>query len=115
MQLFAHLQSNLVPLQGQSGPVNIYATQDGAHNIVSLFLLNKTATDQEVSIHADSVLPLSSWHSVNVRIHGYDMLVLTLHRNGTNETLRFSNSQSAQQNTPELQHVLCIKTTDGTC
>ena len=115
MQLFAHLQSNLVPLQGQSGSVNIYATQDATHNTVSLFLINKTATDQEVSIHADSVLPLSSWHSVNLSIHGYDMLVLTLHRNGTNEALLFSNSQSTQQNAPELRHVLCAKTTDGTC
>jgi len=115
MQLFAHLQNNLVALQGQNGPINIYATQDGTHNTVSLFLMNKTATDQQVSIHADSVLPLSSWHSVKVTIHGYDMLVLTLHRNGSNEALRFSNSQSTQQNTPELQHVLCSNTTDGTC
>jgi len=115
MQLFAHLQNNLVPLQGQSGPVNIYATQDATHNTVSLFLINKTATDQQVSIHADSVLPLSSWHSVNVSIHGYDMLVLTLHRNGTNGTRRFSNSQSTQQNASELQHVLCGDTTNETC
>lgn len=115
MQLFAHLQNNLVPLQGQSGPITIYATQDGTHNTVSLFLINKTATDQQVSIHADSVLPLSSWHSVNVTIHGYDMQVLTLHRNGTNEALRFSNSHTTQQDTPEFQHVLCGNNTDGTC
>ncbi len=115
MQLFAHLQNNLVPLQGQSGSVIIYATQDGMHNTVSLFLINKTATDQQVSIHADSVLPLSSWHSVNVTLHSYDMQVLTLHRNGTNEALRFSNSLSTQQGTPELQSVLCNNNTDGTC
>ncbi len=115
MQLFAHLQNNLVPLQGQSGPLTIYATQDEMHNTVSLFLINKTATDQQVSIHADSVLPLSSWHSVNVTLHSYDMQVLTLHRNGTNEALRFSNSLSTQQGTPELQSVLCNNNTDGTC
>ena len=115
MQLFAHLQNNLVPLQGQNGPINIYATQDGTHNTVSLFLMNKTATDQQVNVHADSVLPLSSWHSVNVSIHGYSMLVLTLHRNGTDEALRFSNSDSIQQDTPELQDVLCSNNTNGTC
>ncbi len=115
MQLFAHLQNNLVPLQAQNGPISIYATQDGKHNTISLLLINKSATDQQVSIHADSVLPLSSWHSVNVTIHGYDMQVLTLHRNGTNEALRFSNLQSTQQDTPELQHVLCANNTDGTC
>nr|MBA2677319.1 hypothetical protein [Ktedonobacteraceae bacterium] len=115
MQLFAHLQNNLVPLQGQNGPINIYATQDGTHNTVSLFLMNKTATDQQVSIHADSMLPLSSWHSVNVSISGYAMVVLTLHRNGNNEAFRFSNSDSTQQDTPELQDVLCSNNTNGTC
>ncbi len=115
MQLFAHLQTNLVPVQGQDGPVSIYATQDNTHNTVSLFLINKTATDQQVSIHADSVLPLSAWHSANVNMHGYDMLVLTLHRNGSNEALTFSNSQSTQQNAPELQQLLCGNNTDGMC
>ena len=115
MQLFASLQNNLIPLQTQNGPVNIYATQDAMHNTVSLFLMNKTAMDQQVHIHADSILPLSSWHSVTVNVHGYDMLVLTLHRNGNNEALRFSNSASTQQNTPEIQDMQCANTTDGTC
>ncbi len=115
MQLFAQLQNNLVPLQGQNGPVSIYATQDGAHNTVSLFLVNKTATDQQVSIHADSILPLTSWHSANVNLHSYDLMVLTLHRNGSNEALSFSNSQSTQQNAPALQHLQCGDNTNGTC
>ena len=115
MQLFAHLQTNLVPVQGQDGPISIYATQDNIHNTVSLFLINKTATDQQISIHADSVLPLPAWHSTNVNMHGYDMLVLTLHRNGSNEALTFSNSQSTQQNAPELQQVQCDNNTDGMC
>ncbi len=115
MQLFAHLQNNLVPLQGQNGPISIYATQDGKHNTVSLFLINSTATDQRVSIHADSVLPLSAWHSVNVSVSGYEMLVLTMHRNGSNETLRFSNALPAQQNIAELQHMQCGNNTDRMC
>ncbi len=115
MQLFAQLQNTLVPLQGQDGPVGIYATQDSGHNTVSLLLINKTASSQQISVHADSILPLTPWHSATVNLNGNDMVVLTLHRNGTNEAFSFSNSQSVQQNAPALQHLLCGNNTAGTC
>lgn len=96
MEMFARLQKNLIPLQGQNGPVNIYATQSNDHNTVSLLLLNRTATSQQVSVRQDSILPLVAWHSSSVSIDGYGMVVLTLHRNGNNEALSFTNREAAQ-------------------
>ena len=47
MQLFAHLQRNLVPLQTQSQAVSVYATQDEKGQTVSLLFINKSDSPQQ--------------------------------------------------------------------
>jgi len=92
MQLFAHLQSNLVPLPGAQGAVNVYATQDSEHTTVSLIFINGTTQDQQVTVSAGGALPFfNPWQSTTVTLPGYSMLVLTLHRGGGDEVFRFSN------------------------
>lgn len=114
MQLFAQLQSNLVPIQGAQGPVTVYATQDGGHDIVSLLFINKTSQSQHVSVHAAGSLPFSQWQSSNLTIQGYGMVVLTLHRSGNNEAFSFSNQANSQQAVQDVQHVTCGSNTDST-
>ncbi len=114
MQLFARLQSNLVPIQGAQGPVSVYATQDGGHDIVSLLFINKTSESQHVSVHAAAILPFSQWQSANLTIQGYGMVVLTLHRSGGNEAFSFSNQANSQQAVQDVQHVACGSNTDST-
>lgn len=92
MQLFAHLQSNLVPRPGAQGAVNVYATQDNQHKTVSLIFINGTTQDQQVTVSAGGALPFfNPWQSTTVTLQGYSMLVLTLHRGGGDEVFRFSN------------------------
>ncbi len=50
MELFAHLQSNLVPLNIQHDPISVYATQDKGSQNVSLLFVNKSATTQLAQI-----------------------------------------------------------------
>jgi hypothetical protein len=94
MQLFAKLQSNLIPIQGNQGPVSVYATQDKGQQTVSLLFLNRTDVNQQISVGTanGSWLPFGPWSGANLTIHGYSMAVLTLHRNGGNETFNFDNA-----------------------
>jgi hypothetical protein len=130
MQLFHHLQSNLVPIQGTQGAVSVYATQDNGRATASLFFVNQTANSQHISVQAESILPWSSWqgaslqlqgHSIDVlrspwqsaslTLQGYSMAVLTLHRNGSDEVFSFDNPVNEQQVVPEVQHISCSSET----
>jgi len=116
MQLFSHVQSHLVPVQGAQGPVGVYATQDDGHATASLFFVNQTSQSQQISVQAESMLPWSSWQGLQGRsswqaasltLPGDSMAVLTLHRDGSDEMFSFDNTASGQQAAPEVQHVVC--------
>lgn len=107
MQLFARLQDNLIPIQGAQGPVSIYATQDNEKKTVSLLLINKTGEKQQVNVRPDNLLPFGIWHSANVTLPGYGMVVLTLHRNSPNEAFSFSNQAAIQRAAPDVQPLVC--------
>lgn len=89
MQLFAHLQSNLIPIQGAQGPVSVYATRNGGHDTVSLLFINQANTSQKVSVQGEGAI--NPWHSTTLNLPGYGMAVLTLHRDGSYQTLIFNN------------------------
>lgn len=89
MQLFAHLQQNLVPVQDTSGPVSIYATQNQEHTIVSLLLVNRTQTSQQVRVLGAGFS--NPWQRAPLRLPGYGMAVLLLHQGGRDELVRFDN------------------------
>jgi hypothetical protein len=116
MQLFSHVQSHLVPVQGAQGPVSVYATQDDGQATASLFLVNQTSQSQHISVQAGNILPWgswqglqgqSSWRAASLTLPGYGMAVLTLHRDGSDEMFSFDNTASGQQAAPEVQHVVC--------
>ena len=110
MQLFTHVQANLVPIQSAQGLINAYATQDDRHAAVSLLFINQSTTSQRINIHAETILPWSSWQawnpwqSASLVLPGYSMAVLTLHRSGSDEVFCFDNSINNQQVPPEVQH-----------
>jgi hypothetical protein len=123
MQLFSHVQSRLVPVQGMQESVSVYATQDSNHTSVSLFLVNQTSLSQSITVQAENILPLGSWEGLqalslwrpaSLTLQGYSMAVLTLHRNGNDELFSFDNTVSQQQIVPEVQHIVCSSTT-GVC
>lgn len=90
MQLFSHLQHNLIPLSIQREPISTYATQDDAHQTASLMFVNKGATPQSVQIDPlNQFLTVSSWHSQTLSIAGNSIVVITLQK-GTNAATAYS-------------------------
>ena len=86
MQLFAHLQSNLVPVAVGQTPISMYATQDDSHQAVSLLFVNKSATTQLIQIRpVNQFIGVSTWPSLDVSIVGNSIVVLTLHRSGATQ------------------------------
>jgi hypothetical protein len=127
MQVFAHLESHLVPVPGAPAPVSIYATQDDDQTRVSLFFVNQTNVTKHINVPVESILPWgplqgihvwSSWQEASLTLPGYSMAVLTLHRAGSNEVFTYTNTVStnvsAQQAAPPVQHAVCSGAT-GTC
>jgi hypothetical protein len=116
MQVFSHIESYLVPVDGMPGPVSIYSSQDGSHTSVSLFFVNQTAVSQHISVQAESILPTglwqgrqawSFWQGASLTLPGYSMALLTLRRSGANELFTFNNSVRVQQAAPPVQYVAC--------
>jgi hypothetical protein len=91
MQLFSHLQHNLIPLQVQHDPFSVYATQDDAHNTVSLLFINKSGGNQFAEVSAQNqIFGTSPWHTQDISIAAYSMVLVTLHRNGGAEAYSFT-------------------------
>jgi hypothetical protein len=126
MQLFTHLQADLVPIQNVQGKVSVYATQDNGHATVSLFFVNQTEKSQHITVQAGGILPglawqgarlayqdhsvdilKSPWQAANLTLPGYSMAVLTLRRNGSDEIFSFDNTIDQSQVVPEVQHIIC--------
>lgn len=89
MQLFARLQSTLIPFQSPAGSVSLYATQNGGHDAVSLLFINQGRQSQKISVQGAGAF--NPWHSATLTLPGYAMAVLTLHRNGGNSIVSFDN------------------------
>ncbi|MDQ6659634.1 MAG: glycoside hydrolase family 44 protein, partial [Chloroflexota bacterium] len=54
MQLFGHLQHNLIPLAIQRDPISLYTTQDDSHQTISMLFINKSNQSQLAQIRPDT-------------------------------------------------------------
>jgi hypothetical protein len=114
MELFAHMQSNLVPLDIQHDPISVYATQDKGSQNVSLLFVNKSATTQLAQITpANEIFSVSPWHNLNVSVAGYSMIVVTLTRNGGATAYSFNAPTSTDATIPPLTYTVCGHKTDA--
>ncbi len=106
MQIFSHLQNNLVPIQTQRDPISLYATQDNAHRTVSLLFINKSNMPQLAQIStANQFLSIGAWPTPNVSIAGYSMVVVILHRGGGAEAYSYIPPTTNDENvTPVNPH-----------
>lgn len=112
MQLFAHLQHNFVPVQAQSEPVSVYATQDDTQQTVSLLFINKSDQAQQAQVSSDGLFPSflpvspSGWGpGVQINLSPYSVAVVTLHRNGNAES--YSIATPGDGPTPALVNTIC--------
>jgi hypothetical protein len=108
MELFSHLQENLIPLEVQRDPVSVYATQNEAHDAVSLLFVNKSPETQLAQVNAEGGLfTTNPWNNLDISLAGYSMVVVTLHRNGGAEAYSFIVPASSDPATAEVIHTLC--------
>ena len=108
MQLFTHLQRNLIPIQAQHDPISLYATQDDTHSTISLLFVNKAGTAQLAQIGPISqFLSVSPWQSLNVTLPSDSIVVITLHRGGTAEAYSYNAPDTGNSNTAPIIHIPC--------
>ncbi len=61
----------------------MYATQDDAHQTISLLFVNKAAMPQLAQINpVTQFATISPWHNLNVSLAGNSIVVVILHRGG---------------------------------
>jgi hypothetical protein len=114
MELFSHLQHNVIPLQIQHDPISVYATQDDAHQTVSLLFINKSGANQYAEISPQNqIFGFSPWHTQNISIAAYSMVLVTLHRNGGAEALSFLVPRLNDGPINPLKQFVCGKKTDA--
>jgi hypothetical protein len=113
MQLFTHLQANLVPVDVQREPISLYATQNNASDVVSLLFVNKGASPQLAHVSSpNQVFGVSPWHSMDISIAGYSMVLVTLHRNGDASAYSFDVPTANDPTTAPLTYTVCGNKTD---
>ena len=108
MQLFSHLQHNLIPLQVQHDPVSVYATQDAAHNTVSLLFINKSGGNQFAEVSAQNqIFGTSPWHTQDISIAASSIVLVTLHRGGGAEAYSFTVPAIDDATVNPLNYTVC--------
>ena len=114
MQVLGQLQHNLIPLEVQRDPVSVYATQDNAHQTVSLLFINKSSESQLAQISGGSnLLGISPWAGLDISLSADSIIAVTLHRNNTAEAYSYivPAANDAQTAGPVL-HTICGHKTD---
>ena len=113
MQLFSHLQRNLIPVAAQHDPISMYTTQDDTHRAVSLLFINKSPTIQLAQVSAqDQFFGISSWHNLDISLYGYSITLITLHRGGGAEAYSYNVPAADNASVGPLIHTVCGKQTD---
>ena len=113
MELFSHLQPDLIPLQIQHDPISVYATQDDTHQTLSLLFVNKSSTNQLAEVTSQNQLfGFSPWHSQDISIGANSIVLITLHRNGGADALSFIVPSTNDATINSLKQTVCGKKTD---
>ena len=114
MQVLGQLQHNLIPLEVQRDPISVYATQDNAHQTVSLLFINKSSESQLAQISGGSnLLGISPWAGLDISLSADSIIAVTMHRNNTAEAYSYivPAANDSQTAAPVL-HTICGHKTD---
>ncbi len=113
MQLFSHLQRNLIPVAAQRDPISIYATQDDTHQTVSLLFVNKSAMTQLAQVSdQNQFFGICFWHNLDISLFGYSITLVTLHRGGGAEAYSYNAPAVDDANVAPLTYIVCGHQTD---
>ena len=115
MQMFTHLQKNLLPLSIQREPISVYATEDDARQTLSLMFVNKSYDPQIAQIRPSTQFAaFSSWPSQDVQIAGNSVVVLTLHKgqSSTSEAYNFVAPTKIDPQVKPINYTVCGHSAD---
>ncbi len=115
MQMFSHLQKNLLPLSIQREPISVYATEDDARQTLSLMFVNKSYDPQIAQIRPSTQFAsFSSWPSQDVQIAGNSVVVLTLHKgqSSTSEAYNFVAPSTIDPQVKPINYTVCGHSAD---
>ena len=110
MEMFTHLQHNLVPLSIQRNPISVYATQDDAHQTVSLLFINKGYDAQIAELQSlNQAFGVDPWGDQQIHIAGNSMVLVTLHRGQPNAAEAYNYIMPAANDTSagSIMYTLC--------
>lgn len=113
MQVFSHLQNNLVPVTLERDPVSMYATRNDTLQTVSLLFVNKSPATQLAQVSAQNqFLGSGPWQDMNISLSGYSITLVTLHREGGAEAYSYDVPTAVNSNVGPLKSTVCGKTSD---
>jgi hypothetical protein len=114
LEVFSHLQQQLVPVPSERDPISIYATQDAAHRAVSLLFVNKAPVTQLAQVSsANKFFGVSSWVDLNISLSSYSITLVTLHRQGGAEAYSLMLPAGDDVAVAPVIHTVCGKKTDA--
>lgn len=114
LELYSHLQPGLVPLASEHNPVSIYATEDAAHQTVSLLFVNKVNSPQLAQVSADNqVFGARPWPSQDISLAPLSITLITLRRGGGADAYSYDVAVIDDTGAPPLTHTVCGKKTDA--
>jgi hypothetical protein len=113
MEVFTHLQNNLIPLQIQHDPISVFATQDDARQTVSLLFINKSGVNQYAEVSPQNqIFGFSPWHTQDISLAAYSILLINLHRGGGAEAISFNVPRIDDGPINPLKQTVCGNKTD---
>jgi hypothetical protein len=113
MQVFSHLQNNLIPVALARDPVSLYATGDDTQQTVSLLFVNKSPVTQLAQVSTQNqFLGSGPWHDMNISLSGYSITLVTLHRDGGAEAYSYDVPTTDNSTVGPLKATVCGKTSD---
>ncbi len=115
MQMFTHLQKNLLSLSIQREPVSVYATEDDARQTLSLMFINKSYDPQVAQIRPSAQFAsFNTWPSQDVHIAGNSIVVLTVHKgqSSTSEAYNFVAPTDVNPQVSPVHYTVCGHSAD---
>ena len=113
MQVFSHLQHNLIPVEVQRAPVSVYATRDDSSQTLSLLFVNKSPLTQFAQVSAlNQFFGFSPWHSLDISLFAFNITLLTLHRDGGAEAYNYGVPTSNDASITPLHFTVCGNLSD---
>lgn len=88
MELYRHMEPEMVPVGGASDPVSVYASTTSDHHHLALMLINKGPASAAVDVQSQAWF--SGWPATHVTVPAYGIVCVTLDDSGSGQTYLYA-------------------------